>query len=373
MKKLVSSAALVTLAVLAACNAKNTDMQAPPETFQAVTIEAARTQTLADPKVNILFVVDNSGSMKGYQDKLAQNMKLFSEKFFANSRIDYKIGVVPVYDSKYLNDQTVYAHGLRKMNALGQLVHLKGLVASDNQNQVFVTRQTKNPQQVLEQTVAIGTQWGPEAEESFSPVLAITDATINAEKNQGFYEKDAYLAVIFLTDADDVTPGLSGEDFYQQLVDLKDGDMSKVLIAAALPNINNHSAECTTDGRGPLQAFPALLAKSGALYADLCSKNFGSKLADFGALLVARVGAQAIKINFTPDITSLQVSYGPANSKESERIEIPRGTGYFYVPETEQILISSDFKVAWQPGYKIFIKAIQANLGNYKNGRLNKI
>ncbi|MBC7458396.1 MAG: hypothetical protein H7235_08970, partial [Bdellovibrionaceae bacterium] len=238
----------------------------------------------------------------------------------------------------------------------------------------YITRQTKNPMQVLEQTVAIGTQWGPEAEESFSPVLAVADEKINAEKNQGFYEKDAYLAVIFLTDADDVTPGLSGEDFYRQLVALKDGDRSKILIAAVLPNINNHSSECTTDGHGPIQAFPSLLAVSGALYVDLCSNDFGSRLALFGKYLVQRVATQRIQLDFTPDITTLQVTYGQPGSEESERVEIPRSeTGYSFDSGKNQVVISASINVQQKQGSVIFVKAVPANLGNYKNGRLNEI
>ncbi len=352
------------------CNSKNSDLQASKEEFDYITVKVEQAP-LTEPKVNVLFVVDNSGSMKGYQEKLSRNMQYFSKKFFANTRINYRIGVVPVYDSKYLNDQTVYKSGLRKMNALGELVPLKGLAANDRQEQLFITRETVNPARVLQETVAIGVQWGPEAEESFSPVLAITDEKINTDKNQGFYEKDAYLAVIFLTDADDVTPGLSGDEFYQRLIELKDGDRSKIFIAAALPNLNNRSDSCKTDGRGPLQAFPALLAKSGALHADLCSENFGAELALFGQYLVQRVAAQQIQLPFTPDITTLRVTYGTESSLESERVRIPAGkNGYFFDSENNKVLISSEFQIDRIPGGVIFVKAVPANLANYQNGRI---
>ena len=364
MKHLLIISLAIGLLALSSCNSTNTDggSNAPPPA-NAITVEAAKTQAASDPKVNVLFVVDNSGSMKGYQEKLSKNMRLFADKFFANSRIDYRIGVVPVYDSKYLNDKTVYpVVGVRKMNALAELVPLKGLAPEDNQSQLFITRNTLNPKKVLEQTVAIGVQWGPEAEESFSPVLAIADDAINA-KNQGFYEKDAYLAVIFLTDADDVTPALSGDDFYQRLVDLKDGDRSKILIAAALPNLNNHGADCKKDGQGPLQSFPSLLASSGALIADLCSANFGGRLADFGQYLAQRVAMQKIPLDFTPDIRTLQVSYGEVNSSESDRIQIPRGAGgYLFNSETNEVIISSNFKTVRKESGVIFVKAVPADL-----------
>ena len=365
---------LLSLTFLAACGSKNSDLQAPAETFSAVTLEAERTQSIKDPKVNILFVVDNSGSMKAYQEKFPRNMKLFIDRFLKESRLDYKIGVVPIYDSKYLNDQTIYRSGKRKMNALGELVSLKGLAADEKPGQVFITRDTKDAENVFLQTVQIGTQWGPEAEESFSPVLAIADERINAEKNQGFYDPEAYLAVIFVTDADDVTPGLSGEEFYQKLLQLKKGDRSKILIATALPNLNNHAVSCGKDGHGAVQSFPALMAVSGALYADLCTDNFGEHLAQFAQYLIQRVSTQKIALGFTPDINSLQVSYGAENSKDNERVIISRGDdGYLFDADKNEVILSPNLAVKGQQKSVIFVKAIPANLANYKNGRLQQV
>ncbi len=366
---------LPTALILFSCGSKNPDRQAPPPPpTQFLTVEGAQTTALKNPKINVLFVVDNSGSMKGYQAKLAKNIELFADLFFKNKRIDYKIGVVPVYDSKYLNDQTVYRSGLRKMNALGELVPLKGLEADDIQSQLFITRETKNPKKVLQATVEIGTQWGPEAEESFSPVLAIADAKINVEKNKNFYDEEAYLAVIFLTDADDVTPGLSGEDFYKKLVQLKNGDRSKVLIAAALPNLSHEDSNCTTDGDGPTQSFPALLAVSGAINADLCSANFGARLADFGKYLVQRAASEKIALNFTPDIESIEVSYGEIGSAEVDRIAIGRGqNGYLFDSEKNEVIISPDIELPKAGNSVIFVKAKPADLANYKSGRLKTL
>ena len=375
MKKVILNlSTLLSLTLLAACGSKNSELQAPAETFSAATIAAERQQAIEDPKVNILFVVDNSQSMNAYQEKLPRNMKLFADQFFKNSRLDYKIGVVPIYDSKYLNDQTVYRSGKRKMNALGELVPLKGLSSEEKPGQVFITRNTKDAENVFLQTVLIGTQWGPEAEESFSPVIGVADEKINAEKNQGFYDPKAYLAIIFVTDSDDVTPGLSGEEFYKNLLDLKHGDRSKILIAAALPSLNNHSVACEKDGHGAVQSFPALMAVSGAVYADICTDDFGTHLAQFAQDLIQRVSTQKIAVGFAPDINSLQVSYGAENSKENERTVIARGeNGYLFNADTNEVILSPDLNFQGQEKPIIFVKAVHADLGNYQNGRLKVI
>lgn len=381
MKNSVLSNLILIAAVggLAACGAKTSDRQAPPETFSSVLVEEAQSQTLADPKVNILFVVDNSGSMKGYQAKMAANIERFADKFFANKRIDYRIGVVPVYDSKYLNDQTVYASGRRKMNPLGELVSLKGMSPDDNGSKLFITRDTLDAKEVLKKTVVLGVQWGPEAEESFSPVLAVADERINQEKNQGFYQSDAYLAVVLLTDADDVTLNLSGEQFYQKLVALKGGDRSKILVAAALPNLKVRDSDrtnknCTTDGDGPVKNIPDLLTASGGIFADLCSEDFGSHLASFGDYLIQRVAAQRITLKFTPDINTLSVSYGAPDLPEGSRIPLARGAeGYYFDPQTNEIVISPTLSLPRLPNGVIFVKATPVNLSNYRNKRLKEI
>ncbi len=368
-----------SLLLLQACDVSSPLRQDKPETFAAITTEQSQTAGATDPQVNILFVVDNSGSMTGHQAKLAANIEQFANEFLENSRIDYRIGVVPVYDSRYLNDKKVYGtSGVRKMNALGELVPLVGTGSPDKQ--LYITRNTPNPKDVLKKTVLIGVQWGPEAEESFSPVLAVTDPKRNNEINQDFYIPEAHLAVIFLTDADDVSPGLSAEDFYSRLVKLKNGDRSKVLVAAALPNLTksdkfpSKNTSCTTDGEGPIQAFPSLLRASGAIVADLCSDNFGKTLATFGQLLNKRVATQKIAIGYTPDIDSIVVSYGLKDQPESERQQLHRDKDeYIFIPETNEIIVNPHLKIQRIENAKIWITAKPVNLGNYKNGRLNTL
>ncbi|MBL7543330.1 MAG: VWA domain-containing protein [Bdellovibrionaceae bacterium] len=368
---------IALLGVLSGCGVKSPQIQGPPEKFQSLSDEVSEESPLPDPKVNILFVVDNSGSMKDYQNKMAENIELFANAFFENTRIDYRIGVVPVYDSKYLNDEKVYAkNGRRKMNPLGELVTLKDAAGVTMPGELFITRATPSPKAVLKNTVTIGVQWGPEAEESFSPVLAVTDPEHNVQKNNGFYESDAYFAVIFLTDADDVTPGVSAESFYQHLVGLKGGDRSKVLIAAALPDLKNprlnkKGSDCKTDGLGPIQAFPALLSVSGGIFADLCSENFGFHLAAFGNHLAQRVAAQKKPLKFTPDIKTLKVTYGTKD--EIKPFELLRPRDYAFDPETNEIILDPYLKLPVKEGATLRIQAKPVSLGNLKNGRVNPI
>ncbi|MFN7906039.1 MAG: hypothetical protein ACK5P5_12730 [Pseudobdellovibrionaceae bacterium] len=363
--KTLTTKLIILSALVTACGVENPSKQGPVQNTETKTLQASKDEQAGNPKVNILFVVDNSGSMQGYQQKMADNIAQFAETFFDNTRVDYKIGVVPVYDSKYLHDEKIYNSGKRKMNPLGELVKLKGLAEGDLATEVFITRNTPNPKEVLKQTVLLGTQWGPEAEESFSPVIAIMDPTINSEKNQNFYDPEAHLAVIFLTDADDVSPNLSAEDFYNQLLASKNGDRSKILIAAAIPDVAKHGSSCTTDGRGPIDAIPTLMKISGGITADLCSNAFGARLTQFGNYLVQQLTSQKIPLGFIPDVTTLMVTYGARDSKIEDRQVIPRGSkGYFLdmTPSQPMIVLSPDLILQTVPGGVIWISAKPLNL-----------
>lgn len=369
--KSILTLSILTLLSLAGCGSESPDLQAQPIVAASGAQSGGKAEEIKEPKVDILFVVDNSGSMKDYQDKMAKNVELFADEFFDNARINYRIGVVPVWDSDYLNDKTVYRSGPRIMNPYAELVQLKG-VPDDGQKHLYITRETPNAKEVLKQTVVLGTQWGPEAEQSFSPVLGVIDPTINAEKNDNFYESDAYLAVIFLTDADDVSINLSGEDFYEQLKAAKGGDGSKILIATAIPRTCK-----SQDLPGPVKAFPDLINASGALVADLCSNTFGAKLATFGRYLAQRMSQRRVHLNFEPDISTLKVTHFPPGTPKEVRDaagkeNVITSQDYKYDPINRNVILL-DPKYAMPANHVIYVDADIISEAKRKNGRTKEI
>lgn len=362
----------VATSMTACSDSGNPRMQAPPVVHQEVDQAAPKVESAGDPKVNILFVVDNSQSMDAHQERLKANINRFADKFFDNPRIDYRIGVVPVYDRKFLNDpkqdytyyETVNGKKVAKVGPRimvqneGELVPLKDTNGQSLEGVPYITSETPDAINVLKNTVAIGTQWGPEAEESFSPALkVISDAKLNKTVNGGFYQKDAYLVVIFLTDADDASNGLSADDFLRKLIAAKGGNENKILIAAALPSAKQDTAGCRLDGSGPQSKFPRLMNKSQGTVADLCSNSFGDTLARLGDRLVEQVGSQRIRIKEIPDSNTLEVSYGAKNSTESERQILSRNAGdWAYNIERQEIVLSPNLNIQKVKNGEIFVK-----------------
>lgn len=374
MRSQILTLSLLTLAVsMTACSNKgNPRLQAPPVVHGVIDQAAPKVESSGDPKVNILFVVDNSQSMDAHQERLKANINRFADKFFDNPRIDYRIGVVPVYDRKFLNDprqdytyyETVNGKRVTKVGPRimvqneGELVALKDANGNVLDDAPYITRETPDAINVLKNTLAIGTQWGPEAEESFSPALkVISDSNLNKQINGGFYQKDAYLVLIFLTDADDASNGLSSDDFLKRLIAAKDGNKNKILIAAALPSSKKDTASCRLDGSGPQSKFPRLMNKAQGTVADLCSNSFGDTLAALGDRLVEQVGSQRIKIQEIPESNSIEVSYGAKNSKEEERQIIPRGSnGWAYNIESQEIVLNPELNIQRVKDGEIFVK-----------------
>lgn len=370
--------AILSILMISCSKTKAPLMQAPPEKFQQLNISAGEVKQIEKPKVEVLFVVDNSGSMKPHQETLQKNIDAFADIFFSNSRIEAKVGVVPVYDRKYLNDRMKNRFGQeRVMNPYGELVALKNPDGSKIDSVPYITSSTPNAKEVLKATVAIDVQWGPEAEESFSPVLEIIqNKELNSTKNAGFYEKDAHLFIIFLTDADDATPGLSAEEFYEKLVQEKsdpgtDNGREKVHIAMALANPDKKSATCPIDGDGPVYKFPELQAFSRAYKADLCSSDFGKKFAQYAQEVANSIAQQRIRLEFLPDV-SFEITYGVQGSTKEERQVVP-DTNYKFYPETNEFILPADLGIQPIENGQLFIHATPVQLRNIGNGRLNTL
>ena len=113
------------------------------------------------------------------------------------------------------------------------------------------------------------------------------------------------------------------------------------------------------------------MSVSGGIFADLCSRDFGSHLAEFGHNLVQRVAAQKRQLEFTPDITTLKVSFGTKENPDQQILERPRD--YTFNPDTNEIVLSPFLKLSRSEGATLRVSAKPVSLGNFKNDRATPI
>lgn len=287
--------------------------------------------------VDVLFVIDDSGSMAEHQANLAKNVRLFTQAILANQILDYHIGVVTsnMTDRPWSTSSGETYRG-----------ELWGLTK-------YVTRLTKNGQAILEKNLQPGTD-GSASEMFFSPVqAALTPPLVNGA-NKGFYRPDAHLAVIFLTDSDDQSP-LSPADFYKFLLGLKGGDASKIMIYGA--NIPTTDKMCSRSGEPEpkkLEALYAIAKVTPTQTLGLCDVDFGLKLADLGNDLVRRIG-NLLFLSRPAQPHTIKVTFG------SQTIPNDPKTGWVYDPVRNALLFGDDIDLKEEPpGTQIEVDFIAA-------------
>lgn len=243
-------------------------------------------------KVDILFVDDNSASMDALQNSLGSRFPSFSA---AVNGLDWQIGITTT-------DCSTGPFGI-----CGSLLSLTGLgdyiltPASPNFTQVF------NNSIVRPET--IGCIARGDCPSGISEPLKATMNALNkrASNNARFFRADAALAVIMLTNADEMNDGAAGATTAQQVVnhfrgiygttkefkayaiDIVPGDASCLASAGAA------SAGQVFYGVGPSQ----LATLTGGFSRSLCAADFSPLLQQIGGDLQAQ--PNVITLAFKPD------------------------------------------------------------------------
>jgi hypothetical protein len=394
----ISSLSLVSLLVLAACSPESTTMVVtPPIPVQAkpagstvarqqqgwLTEDGGQSQMEFNPQLDILFVIDNSDSMRAAEANLFSSIDRFAAGFMTkNPIIDYHIGVISTWDSSER-----FAKNKKDPYQIGELRLVKDGNEQTN-NKRFLTR--ADNKSLLASTLKIGVasyaDGGPETEEFFSPVSAALDKSGHGAVNDGFFRDDSQLVVVFLTDADDASSQLTPEQMKKKLVDFKGGRADKVSVYGALVRksdsdslkdwdlrrVKRYHPECFDSknppegcrtGFGPdrMEALislsnsepgsPSEILKNHTM--SIVSKNFGNDLASIGANITEKTLAKVIPLSQLPAIDKktgaplIQVRYGtPDQLAQQKGTVIPSSKkgGWLYDSENNTLHLSGDIR-----------------------------
>jgi hypothetical protein len=214
------SFAFAVALVMCACGPTSTDNgnQGAPDA-QAGTPDAGAASTDARPvtnfpdastgscdKMDILFVIDDSGSMGQEQTNLATNFPQFItvlDSFTSSSGtpIDYRVSVTTTGVSKDYDEAPPFpgfpAIPSSQSGDDGTMIMQSGC----NMPRRWLERDDANVSSIFECNAQVGTS-GPAKEMPLEGArLALTDRM--ADDNAGFLRDDALLAVVILTDEDD--------------------------------------------------------------------------------------------------------------------------------------------------------------------------
>lgn len=134
---------------------------------------------VTEPEVDVLFVVDNSGSMVDEQQRLADNFPRFMD-YFVDAGVDYHIGVVST-DTEH-PDHT------------GRLQSTGGFR--------WIDLDTPDPASAFSSLALLGSHGSQNERGRRAAWLALTNPLVEGA-NAGFYRHAARLQIIVVSDADD--------------------------------------------------------------------------------------------------------------------------------------------------------------------------
>lgn len=259
------------------------------------------------PDLDILFIIDDSGSMGTHQSNVASNANLFADAIIKTKFLDYHVGVITssIAPSFTFPGSAPSAGG-------GKLYG----------NIRYVDRSTPNGLMVLADNIQVGTN-GDATEMFFDPLVLALSQPLISGYNAGFLRPDSYLALIFVTDTDDQSEKHDAQTMYDFLVNLK-GSANKIFVGAAyIPD--NQASVCSGESEiGFSDNLPYFFTLTKATTFSLCDPDFGEKLAEIGRVIARR--AQTMYLKKIPKKGTIKVVVG------SEPIPNDAKSGWTYNP-----------------------------------------
>ncbi len=267
------------------------------------------------PKVDILFVIDDSGSMGVAQDKVAKNVSLFTAAMNKNLFLDYQIGVI---STSFGND------------GYSDYTKISGKLQG---NPKIISRTTVDGLKKLETNIKnIGTM-GSSSEKFFDPLQIAIDPALNL--NPGFLRSDAFFVLIIITDTKDQSEIASGFKVVNSLIGLKAYDFDRALAYGVMSYPNFFEDTCQQDDPQPDNLFnfmtmftnayntkigggisftPTNVTIAPEFYKlsnvfSLCDPQFGQKLANIGEDIRIRV-SQKIPLPVRPVDGTIKIKFG---------------------------------------------------------------
>ena len=280
------------------------------------------------PKVDLLMVIDNSGSMASVQHALQANLDhLWNRIAIANA--DFHIAITTSGTYAYTQGWTQCPGGASGGEA-GRFFPV------DNSRPRLLTPETANVKDALFANTNVGLcHWD---ERFLQPaVAALTDPLINSTKapgtpyasdgNAGFLRDDARLAILVVTDTDDdvklpYPPPVSS--YVNQLIAVKHGAKDLISFAALVP-----LQPCSAAESYPTPRFTEAAQLLGGHLYDSCNLN------DFGNMLENALGSLLLPLTSFPlstqprDPNAIQVTVngsafsGSTYDPSSNRIVFP--------------------------------------------------
>ncbi len=268
--------------------------------------------------IDVLFVIDNSGSMTTHQANLANHIDGLVAPLLA-ADLDVHAAVIST-------DMDGFA------TPFGGRFH-----------NGFVTSATPNMAAVLANNIRLGVS-GSGTEQLFAPVIAALSPPLTQNENAGFLREHAALAIIFVTDAEDQSPK-TPDELVQFLMGLKGGDMQLLKMGALY--IRSGTSDCARDNVEEPIRLETVLSTFNATTVGLCDVNLKDGIERLGRdirPLIKGEPIREVKLPMAADFQSILVTFG-GDTLVAGDIE----QGWFYSPSTVTVSVGSKYDFTAKP------------------------
>jgi hypothetical protein len=231
----------------------------------------------ARAKVDVLFVVDNSGSMMEEQQNLGKNFASFLSSAQAQS-VDYHIGVTTTGIEPSPGGWSMCPGGADGGEA-GRLFPVNGSTPR------VISPTTPNAAAIFASNVSVGwCHWDEQGLEAAyralsTPLVNSADdprTSLPNDGNAGFLREDAKLAVVFVSDEEDYSP--QTVPFYETFFkSLKGNDPTMLSISAIVGPVA--LATCPTASSSGTR-YIALANATGGVFESICTPDWATSLAN---------------------------------------------------------------------------------------------
>lgn len=327
-------------------------LAAPPVEFQAARSRGESPKFELKSKVDIVFLIDNSESMLNEQDLLIAGIDRFVDSFGENAFIDYRVGVLTVYDSHF--DQSLCNTPVRLKNGTvdesGKVVecHPEGKLRSP-----FITR-SEGAKEALRSALRVGTlktsEGGPEFEEMFSPILKALSPEMN-KINGDFIRPDSQLVIVIVSDEEDSSNHVGVESFIAGIDRLVGFNRTDLYAVVGIKPCHIESYAHRPDKI--LQAINRAHGTIEGRVFPICDENFGSHLASIGSDIRKKFKKLQIVLQSIPQEGTLILYYG--NSR------VAPGPGWSYNPKTLTVTINEKLKIPYAPNSEFWVDYVKVD------------
>jgi len=244
------------------------------------------------PEVDVLLVIDNSGSMYGYQILVGARFDEFLT-YFTEVGVDYHIAVTTTTIEKpYAGGDCTQAD----IDAIPEAGHLH--------LDTIITPETANAEDLFDDLVKVGA-CGSGYEQGLEAARMALEPEMLSGPNLGLIRGNATLSIVFVSDEQDQS--FEPVHHYTNAFYEAKGNRSRdVFNASALVVTDADDCLLPVAGSSVGSRYMAIAEQTGGIVSNLCNTNFAETMAEIS------FNASRLRDTFTlsgkPDVPSLQVS-----------------------------------------------------------------